>query len=89
MWHEAVAGRGANQIVSCLYHFLNEKNSDNIEEITLYSETWGGQNKNNHVNNMFQVVLLNHSVLKTIKQLMINFSHQAIHTWSVTLIIQP
>jgi len=65
MWHEVVAGRAANQIASFLYHFLNEKNPDYIEEITFYNDTCGGQNKNNHVACMFQV-LLNHPTLKTI-----------------------
>lgn len=75
MWHEAVAGRGANQIASCLYHFLNEKIPDNIEDITFYSDTCGGQNKNNHVACMFQVVLLNHPTLKTINHKFLTPGH--------------
>lgn len=52
MWHEAEGGRGANQIASCLFHFISNLPPE-IKEITFYSDTCGGQNKNSHVVAMF------------------------------------
>lgn len=43
MWHEATAGRGANEIASCLFHHLGKLPST-IEEVIFYSDTCGGQN---------------------------------------------
>ncbi|CAH1974127.1 unnamed protein product [Acanthoscelides obtectus] len=48
MWHEAIAGRGANQVGSCIHQFLNSIPSD-VEKITLYSDSCTGQNKNAHI----------------------------------------
>lgn len=56
MWHEAVAARGANQIASCLYkHFTPI--DENVKEITLFSDTCGGQNKNSILPVMFMLLL--------------------------------
>jgi len=52
MWHEARGGRGANQIASCLFQFLQSLPS-HVKEVSLYSDTCGGQNKNSHVAAMF------------------------------------
>ncbi|KAL4704604.1 hypothetical protein ACJJTC_002038 [Scirpophaga incertulas] len=52
MWHEADGGRGANQIASCLFYFIKSLSSD-IKQITFFSDTCGGQNKNSHVAAMF------------------------------------
>lgn len=52
MWHEAIAGRGANEIASCLYdHILKMPNT--VHEIVYYSDSCQGQNKNSHVIAMF------------------------------------
>lgn len=66
MWHEAVAARGANQIASCLYQFLNSIPS-HVEEITLYSDSCTGQNKNAHIVAMYFCILKSHPTLKVIK----------------------
>ncbi|XP_050513869.1 uncharacterized protein LOC126889549 [Diabrotica virgifera virgifera] len=51
MWDESTAGRGGNQIASCIYRLLLELND--VEEVTFYSDTCGGQNKNQQVAFMF------------------------------------
>ncbi|XP_072387052.1 uncharacterized protein [Diabrotica undecimpunctata] len=56
MWHEGVAGRGANQIASCLYKQISHI-SPEIKEITLYSDTCAGPNKNSFLPAMFMMVL--------------------------------
>jgi len=44
MWHERIAGRGVNEIASCLYYHLNHNIQLNKSEITFYSDTCDGQN---------------------------------------------
>lgn len=56
MWHEAEGGRGANQIASCIFHFILNL-SPEIKEIIFYSDTCGGQNKNSHVAAMFMCAM--------------------------------
>ncbi|CAG9772078.1 unnamed protein product [Ceutorhynchus assimilis] len=56
MWHEAVAARGANQIASCLFKHLRLIPAS-IKEITFYSDTCAGQNKNCFVSIMFMLAL--------------------------------
>lgn len=45
MWHEGIAGRGANQIGSALVTYILSLPST-VKNVTLYSDTCGGQNKN-------------------------------------------
>jgi hypothetical protein len=68
MWHENVAGRGANQVASCLYKFINEFIVDPVKKITFYSDTCGGQNKNNIICGMFQIAAKNHPSVEIIDQ---------------------
>jgi len=71
MWHEAVAGIGANEIASCLFKHLINNTPNNVTEVTFYSDTCGGQNKNSHVLAMFlkiihmlpNVNIINHKLL--------------------------
>lgn len=65
MWSEVDGGRGANQIASCLSKHLNNIDS-RMSQITLYSDTSGGQNKNTHLVAMFMSILKNHPTLQTI-----------------------
>lgn len=69
-WHEATAGRGANEIASCLLTHLINNSPNNVTEFTFYSDTYGGQNKNSHVSAMFlkiihmlPSVIINHTFL--------------------------
>lgn len=52
MWHECLAGRGANEIASCVYRHLSTI-PENVKEVTFYSDTCGGQNRNSHISGMF------------------------------------
>nr|CAI5854107.1 unnamed protein product [Callosobruchus analis] len=56
MWHEGVASRGANQIASCLYKHLLHVPPE-VKEVTLYSDTCAGQNKNSFLPAMYMMVL--------------------------------
>ncbi|XP_028129733.1 uncharacterized protein LOC126888266 [Diabrotica virgifera virgifera] len=51
VWHEGEAKRGANEIGSCIWHFLNEINQKGINDskmidIIFYTDNCTGQNKN-------------------------------------------
>lgn len=59
-----MSARGANQIASCLYRVLLAL-PPSIKNVTLYSDTCGGQNKNSHMVAMF-LVLMQQSHLETV-----------------------
>lgn len=65
MWDETIGARGANQIASCLWHLLQNL-PPNIKQVTFYSDTCGGQNKNNIVAMMFMFLLHIHPTLEII-----------------------
>ncbi|KAL4136333.1 hypothetical protein QTP88_007881 [Uroleucon formosanum] len=67
MWHEAIGGRGSNEIASCLYQkILNLLN--NVTHIITYSDTCGGQNRNINMTAMLRLVTANSSTLHIIDQ---------------------
>ena len=45
-WHEADAGRGSNEIASCLTKYLESLDKKEYKHVILYSDTAGGQNRN-------------------------------------------
>ncbi|CAH1114891.1 unnamed protein product [Psylliodes chrysocephalus] len=57
MWDEATAGRGANQIASCLYKQLIDNLDPEIKTLTFYSDTCAGQNKNSFLPIMFMLLM--------------------------------
>lgn len=65
MWHEALAGRGANEIGSCVYNHLKNLPSA-IKEITVYSDTCQGKNKNSHICAMFLAFMAESKYITTI-----------------------
>ena len=63
MWNESVAGRGADEICSCLQQYIQQLPSK-IQRLTCYSDSCFGQNKN------FQMIcFLNQLTLKRFKQI--------------------
>jgi len=67
MWHEAIGGRGSNDIASCLYQkILNLPN--NVNHIITYSDTCGGQNRNINMAAMLSLVTASSSTLQIIDQ---------------------
>ena len=44
VWPESVARRGSNEVVSCLYHYLQSLSG--VDTLFLFSDSYGGQNKN-------------------------------------------
>ena len=48
MWDETVAGRGSNEVISCLKEYI-AKLPSHITQLTCYSDSCFGQNKNFHL----------------------------------------
>ena len=47
MWHEAIAKRGANEVSSCLYQFIQQKVVQNgVKIFRFWSDNCAGQNRN-------------------------------------------
>lgn len=68
MWHEALAGRGSNQIASILFKYILEKIPNSITHLVTYSDTCAGQNRNINVAVMFMLAIQNHPSLEIIDQ---------------------
>lgn len=66
VWLENEAGRGAQEIGSCLYKHINEKVSSNIEELILWSDSCGGQNRNIKMTLIMKTILESHTSLQKI-----------------------
>ncbi|KAK3926562.1 Serine--pyruvate aminotransferase, mitochondrial [Frankliniella fusca] len=49
MWSEVVAGRGANEIASCITRYIKEEIAEPVTHLTMYSDSCSGQNKNSHI----------------------------------------
>jgi len=46
MWDESVAGRGGNEVASCLIKWIEHNISDEVQEITIWSDNCPSQNRN-------------------------------------------
>lgn len=49
IWNETTAKRGANEISSCLWKFIQRMCANGTQEIIFYSDNCGGQNRNRMV----------------------------------------
>ncbi|GFO42350.1 DNA repair protein rhp54 [Plakobranchus ocellatus] len=70
LWHEGIARRGANEISTCIYKFLQEKDSDGTEEVILFCDGCVGQNKNSVLPSMI-LYSLEHA--KNLKKVTVNY----------------
>lgn len=52
MWDETIAGRGSQEIASCLYKYLNNLLDNGINEVIFYSDCCPAQNRNIYVSSM-------------------------------------
>lgn len=53
LWHAQIAKRGANEIASCLLHFIKSEVNRGIKSISLYSDNCSGQNRNRFIFAMY------------------------------------
>lgn len=66
VWLEGEAGRGAQEVGSCLINYIKHKMGPK-EHLVLWSDCCGGQNRNIKMVLMMKSVLSSHATLKTIK----------------------
>lgn len=66
LWKEGVAGRGAQEVGSCLKKFIEVHLKKRVEELILWSDSCGGQNRNIKIVLMLKTVLMQHPTLKRI-----------------------
>ncbi|CAG9833652.1 unnamed protein product [Diabrotica balteata] len=67
MWSEIDAGRGSDEIASCVFKKIMDL-PNNIEYVTTYSDTCGGQNRNINIAAMFCYVLTKKKTIQVIDQ---------------------
>lgn len=65
IWNETIAKRGANDIASCVFHYL-ENLPSNITHVIMYSDNCAGQNKNSFFMAMCLAFLEQNSSIQTI-----------------------
>lgn len=68
MWSENVAGRGGQEVGSCIMKHLTENIPETTETAILYSDSCGGQNRNIKLTLLLKKLLSSHPTLKIIKQ---------------------
>lgn len=66
LWKEGDAGRGAQEVGSCIKKYLEAYAPKDIEELILWSDSCGGQNRNIKIVLMLKSILAQHSSLKII-----------------------
>jgi hypothetical protein len=49
MWPETVAGRGSNEIMSCLLQYIKTKAEGGTTKLSIYSDKCSGQNRNRYI----------------------------------------
>ena len=71
LWNECVANRGANEIGSCVFKFLETVSAEGVKSVTLYSDNCTGQNRNRffmcmlwHALNKFSFEKVEHKFLE-------------------------
>lgn len=52
LWHEAIAGRGSNEITTWIFDFI-KGNCQDREEVIVYSDNCVSQNKNKYLFSMY------------------------------------
>lgn len=66
LWKEGVAGRGAQEVGSCLKKFVEVHLKKGVEELILWSDSCGGQNRNIKIVLMLKTILMQHPTLTKI-----------------------
>lgn len=53
MWDESIGKRGANEVSSCLFHFIEQNAKKGIKEFRFWSDNCAGQNRNRIVYSLY------------------------------------
>ncbi|GBP76205.1 hypothetical protein EVAR_74687_1 [Eumeta japonica] len=75
VWAEGEAGRGAQEVRSCLLNYIDDKLPKNVDHLILWSDSCGGQNRNIKLTLMLKAALQSHQTLKTISMRFLEPGH--------------
>lgn len=53
VWNETIGGKGANEISSCLWRFIEQKVNGGVKDFRFYSDNCGAQNRNKMLYSMY------------------------------------
>ena len=53
VWNETIAGKGSNEISTCVWNFIENQVAIGKKEFYFYSDNCGGQNRNKITLSMF------------------------------------
>ena len=67
VWIEGEAGRGAQEVGSCLRKYIENNITNVVENIILWSDSCGGQNRNIKITLLFKSISDESPHLKTIR----------------------
>lgn len=67
VWHECIAGRGANEVASCVHQYLKKLDADGCESVDMFCDGCAGQNKNSILPAMMLHVIENSKNIKSIR----------------------
>ena len=73
-WEEVEGGHGSNEIGTCLLEWINSL-PHTVTEVTLYSNTCGGQNRNQNIAAMFMYAAQHSTTLKCITHNFLESGH--------------
>lgn len=82
MWHETDGNKGASEVATCLWKLLSDLPPE-VSEVTFYSDTASGQNRNTIVSAMFIRALSFFDNLKVINQKFMESGHSEMECDSV------
>lgn len=82
MWHETNGTKGSSEIATCIWKLLSELPLD-VTEVTFYSDTASGQNRNHIISAMFIKALSSFPNLKIINQKYMESGHSEMECDSV------
>ncbi|CAH1634669.1 unnamed protein product [Spodoptera littoralis] len=75
VWVEGEAGRGSQEVGSCLIKHITERLKDGVEILFLWSDSCGGQNRNIKLTLMLKALLNDHPTLKEIHHRFLESGH--------------
>lgn len=75
MWHEGEAGRGGNEVATCVRRYIEAKSRDGKQEIIFFSDGCGGQNKNR-----FEFLMYLHMISKRVVRKITHYFLEKGHT---------
>lgn len=74
-WSEVNGKRGSSEIGSILYHYLSKNVPSHVTEVCLYSDTCGGQNRNQYVTALLLYAVKNIPHLQKIEHKFLESGH--------------